>query len=58
MRTILTLLGASQLALPAASADMPARKPGLWEITTRSTAGGQMNIDTEMMRRLQQQYGR
>lgn len=54
MRIIFTLLGASLLAMPAASADMPTRKSGLWEITSQGTAGGQRMPGTTMQMCIEQ----
>lgn len=54
MRIPLTLLGTSLLALPAIAADLPARKSGLWEITSQSTAGGQRMPATTMQMCIEQ----
>ena len=42
------ILATLALALPAAAADLPTRKSGLWEITSQSTTGGQRMPATTM----------
>lgn len=55
MRILTHLVAAAiGIALPATAADLPARKSGLWEITSQSSAGGQKMPGTTMQMCIEQ----
>ncbi len=54
MRNTIVLLIASLFVLPAIAADLPARKSGLWEITSQTNTGSQKMPGTTMQMCIEQ----
>jgi hypothetical protein len=54
MRIAISLIAVGLIAVPAIAADAPARKSGLWEITSQASAGGQKMPGTTMQMCIEQ----